>query len=656
MIGKIVASKKAKSSFSRLSRYVVNATGGVDPLSWKRTADYIIDSSKNGEREKVESIRVTNCNSDDPADATLEIMAVQEKNTRSKKENFYHVVISFPEGEKPDAHQLEDIENECCKAMGLGDHQRISAVHINTDHYHIHIAINKVHPETFRNVEPYYPKYKLMEACEKLEIKHDLQRTNHGKVAGRRVSELASAMESRTGEMSFSTWVKENASEKIIQELPSVKSWEELHISLAKLNLEIKPRGAGLIVSAKGEKNSHIKASEITRDLSYNKLKQRFGEYQSAGKKVESVKPDISYRKQPLSDKGVTHDLYDEFTRLKNKTIADRNNEKKSLRESHSKYFSELNVWYKKRRDVVKKSTSLTGKEKQQRYAALKQEFKADLENRRELYAQQRKKITDDNPVMTWQAFLQKQAEGGDVIALAALRSRQAKQMRMAADILSAENADQAKSIVYKNLKPMAKRNGDMVYNVNDGGSVTDEARNVRVTQLTAGAGYLALTLANEKYSGQPLVVRGTDEFKEQIVALAAKDGLNVTFADEYMERERRRLVALQQASKGQKRDAVDYENPEKFMEDRNRLRDKISSIDYHRSWSASDAGSATFEGVRSFKNGVQVVILSKDGEKLVKQVSPSTAAKAGSWAAGQTVNLDKGGRFTNSVRARKSR
>jgi len=46
-------------------------------------------------------------------------------------------------------------------ALGFGEHQRVSAVHQNTDHWHLHVAINKVHPTTLRNVTPIRDHYRL---------------------------------------------------------------------------------------------------------------------------------------------------------------------------------------------------------------------------------------------------------------------------------------------------------------------------------------------------------------------------------------------------------------------------------------------------------------------------------------------------------------
>lgn len=181
MIAKRVPRNKATSSAARLAKYMVAAKGSIDPQSWARTADYVLDTgTKTGKGERVAGYRVTNCGTDDPAQATIVIEATQRANTRSKADKTYHLVYSFPPGETPPTDVLHAIEDELCEAIGLADHQRISAVHIDTDHLHVHVLINKVHPTGLQNIEPYFDKQRLMEACERLEIKHGLQRTNHG--------------------------------------------------------------------------------------------------------------------------------------------------------------------------------------------------------------------------------------------------------------------------------------------------------------------------------------------------------------------------------------------------------------------------------------------------------------------------------------------
>src|SRR5579872_6080557 len=162
MIAKRIERTKTRDTFKRLAGYVLNEKNGgkADPVTWQ-LAEYVLDSAHAG--EKVAYWRVTNCESDDPGWAVKEIIATQDRNTRSKSDKSYHLVISFQVGEQPTREQIEDIEDQAVAAIGLGEHQRISAVHQNTDNWHLHVAINKVHPKTHRNVEPYYDKLRLQE-------------------------------------------------------------------------------------------------------------------------------------------------------------------------------------------------------------------------------------------------------------------------------------------------------------------------------------------------------------------------------------------------------------------------------------------------------------------------------------------------------------
>lgn len=184
MIAKKILAPKGGGRTAVLMRYVVNAQGAADPRSWAATAGYILDAdgAENSTGEKVSAVRITNCVSDDPATATMEIEALQSKyKGRSKAAKTYHLVFSFPPGEHPPQAVLHDIEDELCKSIGMQDHQRISAVHIDRDHYHVHVAINSVTPDGKRLISsPSHEKRNLMRACAAMELKHGLITTNHG--------------------------------------------------------------------------------------------------------------------------------------------------------------------------------------------------------------------------------------------------------------------------------------------------------------------------------------------------------------------------------------------------------------------------------------------------------------------------------------------
>ena len=149
-----------KSSFSRLTNYLLNSQG---------------------KEFRVGSISITNCRSETPEWAALEIETTQSLNQRATGDKTYHLIISFPEGETPKTEALKSIESEMCNALGYGEHQRISVAHQDTDNFHIHIAINKIHPVRLTMHEP-YRDYRIRDnVCLALEKKHSLQPDNHKK-------------------------------------------------------------------------------------------------------------------------------------------------------------------------------------------------------------------------------------------------------------------------------------------------------------------------------------------------------------------------------------------------------------------------------------------------------------------------------------------
>jgi hypothetical protein len=109
----------------------------------------------------------------------------------------------------------------------------------------------------------------------------------------------------------------------------------------------------------------------------------------------------------------------------------------------------------------------------------------------------------------------------------------------VAVHLVEAEEAAEVRHIIFPQLRPVVRRDGRVIYRATDGGVVTDEAHNVRVDRVTAGATLLALSLAAERFGDRPLVVRGTDEFLLQAATLAGREGLDIAFSDQGLERRR---------------------------------------------------------------------------------------------------------------------
>jgi len=153
--------------------------------------------------------------------------------------------------------------------------------------------------------------------------------------------------------------------------------------------------------------------------------------------------------------------------------------------------------------------------------------------------ADERRQVRARHPIPSWQAYLENEAAKGNEAALIALRGRMQRRTQMEAQLLHAEDAGEARQIVYQHLRPTVRRDGRVIYRVADGGVVSDEARNVRVNEVTTGAAVLALSLAAGRFGHRPLIVQGTSAFRAQVAALAGIERLNVTFADGALEQQR---------------------------------------------------------------------------------------------------------------------
>ena len=64
-------------------------------------------------------------------------------------------MVSLKAGENPDGKTLRVIEERFCNELGYAEHQRVSVVHHDTDNVHIHVAINKIHPQRWRFTIPF---------------------------------------------------------------------------------------------------------------------------------------------------------------------------------------------------------------------------------------------------------------------------------------------------------------------------------------------------------------------------------------------------------------------------------------------------------------------------------------------------------------------
>jgi len=539
MIAKRILTPKGGFGYQRLSGYVLNVSQEhrqtTDPASWTRLGAYILAAGHTG--DKVAWARTTNCGSDDPGWAVKDILATQEQNTRSKSDKSYHLVVSFPEGERPTREQIEDIEDRLCEAIGFGEHQRVSAVHQNTDNWHLHVAINKVHPVTLRNVTPIRDHFRLQAACVELEIKHGLAQEPHTvdfeQSRERKARGRAADFEARHGGQSFLAWAQQNAAPGLLAARDDGREWQAVHQAAAALDLEVKLRGAGLVVSHRSDSRLHVKASDVDRGLSLKAMTDKLGPFEPPGQQARTDAPRTRYKRPAPSG-----DLYEVFKRDRDAAIRDRDAAAARLTAQHRAYARELAAWYRQRARQ-ERGQGLKGALRRDGFQHIAEEREKDRVRRIEREREERRQGREDHRIPTWQGYLEAEAAKGNEPALTSLRSRQRRTQQLADAVLTAENAVQARHIVHQHMRPIVRRDGRVIYRVNDGGLVSDEAAQVRVVQSSTAAALLALSLAADRFGSRPLVVKGTDEFRNQVARIAGIEGLSVAFADPALERQR---------------------------------------------------------------------------------------------------------------------
>ncbi len=219
-----------------------------------------------------------------------EMIALSEGSIHSKMP-VSHWVMSWKENEFPTREQVGDAVTLFLDRMGLSEHQAIVAAHVNTSNFHVHIAVNRVHPLTEKVVQPH--KGFDIEAAHRIvaEIEHK-QGWASSKNARYRVNEQgqivrnqrprvvkpkpeAQDFENATGEKSAQRMAQEKA-HPLIQK---ATCWQELHTGLATVGMRYVRKGSGAVIYV-GE--TPIKASSVDRDLSLGKLCKRLGEFEES--------------------------------------------------------------------------------------------------------------------------------------------------------------------------------------------------------------------------------------------------------------------------------------------------------------------------------------------------------------------------------------
>ena len=474
---------------------------------YKRLAHYILDKKADG--RKVREAWSTNCATPDDFDLAIkEVTATQALNTRSKIDKSYHLVISLAPGEDLTTEQWKDVETTFCSAIGLSEHQRICAIHSDTDHVHLHIAISKIHPEKLTAIEPYYDKFKLQDACRLLEQKYGLK-------PGIGDGLVVPPQEAHQGIEAFSTFVRDNVAANLLKLLAEPgKTWQDAQNLCGQFGIEIRERGAGLVFSHT-EKNLFVKASSIDRGFSKAKLEKAFGPFERS---QFNGTPEKVYQPRPLHG-GKSAKLYAEYKEIREREWADYQKTTGDLGQTRSEKLAEIKARYAKRRLEIKRDTLIAKGRKREIYRKVSEQMKKELD---QLYSQtnrERGEAKDGLRAGAWRDWLRERATNGDEEALGALRVKR-QQKDQAAAFAGSFSGEGKNQTLFSGLNRQVHKDGNVEYKTAEGRIIVETGRAILVKTAEPATIKAAFNMATALF-GDSMKVSGSEAFLAKVKAMS---------------------------------------------------------------------------------------------------------------------------------------
>jgi Relaxase/Mobilisation nuclease domain len=316
----------------------VKSTGGKSKAGRvKGLTDYITDAKgKSKDKDKIAYTGGRGFIGDSFICHQAEMTALAEDATRSTNP-ITHWMMSWKQGEKPSREQVEQAIDILMSELELKDHQVIYALHQDTDNIHLHLAVNRVHPDTLKVIKSGggFDIDIAKRAIAKIEDVQGWQQEEHGRyqvVDGqtKRVQhpakptkepgQIAQQIESHQGIKSAERIAIETGADLI----RAAHSWDDLHDSLADRGMRYEQYGTGAYLYVGDTK---LKASSAGRDCSLPQVQKRLGAYQQPprGLNIQPLQPQLmdnlpperrEYFEQKLKhnnryQKGATTDLKD---------------------------------------------------------------------------------------------------------------------------------------------------------------------------------------------------------------------------------------------------------------------------------------------------------------------------------------------------------
>lgn len=518
---------------------------------------------------------------DTPQSQTAEMIALAQDAVRSR-DPILHYVLSWREGEQPSHEQVEEAVSIFMDELGLNGHQVIYGLHADTDNLHLHLAINRVHPQTLKVVKPNrgFDIEAAHRAVARIEHVQGWQREQNGRYvvlengelgrehydqeSSKQPSQRARDFERRTGEKSAERIAQEQAAEVIKR----AQSWTELHAGLAKIGMRYEKKGSGAILWV-GQQP--VKASSVARDASLSAslpaLQKRLGEYQpapqqqQARREPEPIKPGM-----PLWDTyaKARREYYERKRSLKIEIDRRQDDERKELAERQRKERQDLlSGRWRGLGAMLNAMRSVLAAKQAAEKAALREKHRRERSHWREKYP----------PYPDFEQWLREQQHPE-------LANEWRQQWRDTPQRIEGDRSEPPTARDIRDYVPQIV--GQYVYysrRDESGTAFVDKGKSIDIHDWrNRDTTLAALQLAAQKYGS--FTVYGCDEYKRMCAKLAAEYGFKITNPElrPLIEQERQQI----QQERAQAMKSEQLKQFERYAEAVGAQRYRVTSIKMH--------------------------------------------------------------------------
>lgn len=252
---------------------------------------YLRDGKKdNPDPNRVRWSKMRNLMTDDVDRAPAHMQAVAKRSSRCEKP-VYHMVISWRQDENPTDELMEMVADGTLADMGLSEHQAVLIAHDDTAHRHLHLLINRVHPETGKAWHTGKDYARLEQSMARQAVLHSQivvpgrhNSPEQFKDTPKHVRNSEYRMHERVGgPRPKDRWTFEEIKSRRTQLNPifeSARSWDQLSRALETQGLSLSKKGQGLIVS---DEHGFMKLSDLGKEIRLKGLeyvyRESFAEY-----------------------------------------------------------------------------------------------------------------------------------------------------------------------------------------------------------------------------------------------------------------------------------------------------------------------------------------------------------------------------------------